>query len=367
MNKIIRYLTLVPALLATAQAFTMEGDHKKGRITPENIASHMPQMPREQAEMFDSWAMKNQALLVGLRTVSSFRNDIAPKTALLQQNGITNLSSHNFTFVIRDNKGTPPLKLSVPSGANRRDNHIRKEDAVLDYHKLQRELGGLPQGSPERAAKVQEIYSFFDNLHPTFDGHTLQGISKAAGYRKAHHVQQKYNLDKVEVPETYLVQYPDVEIQAGEAVSDQTHFIAQQYSEDMKPLKFDSANLKELSSEQARQLIIMTRSARLWDINGNVGIRPNGNFVIHDTQQPNDVEPAKTFDFGKHDRRKDWALWAIRGFVDALNNDETREQHAAALEAIRNDKKVKTYGIPPHRDFYDVLGTTIGEERPKSE
>lgn len=119
-------------------------------------------------------------------------------------------------------------------------------------------------------------------------GKTYQTISRMAYWLRAKEAQTVLGLDRICLPEQYLVHIPD----RPEHVDDTNYVIVEQTITGAKPLTETPLACDPEIISQLTQIIGYTA---LWDINPNNILASNNNACIVDTEQPNNHKPSDFF------------------------------------------------------------------------
>lgn len=124
---------------------------------------------------------------------------------------------------------------------------------------------------------------------------TCQTVSRLATYLRAKEAVERFHLDKITLPATYII---GLDENLPGQVNDDNSLIIQEKIEKAYPVRiiFHTDRARVASPEAVRQVAIVIIYALIWDVDANLLIHPSTkNFVISDFEQYDKSNPNDFF------------------------------------------------------------------------
>ncbi len=259
------------------------------QLTPENLPVLAPQMPNDDCAKVRTWISSVRPILHELMKLERpllkmpFVNPdlsqcgyFSPQIinrVLKREQHLRNMSTNNYIF---DVPGT-----NYVAQIAGRENRVTNLLAANDPDQEELTLTDAPQAMWDRVI--------------TKWPHTYQTVSRLAVYLRAKEAIERFNLDKIKIPRTYLV---GLNGNLPREATDDNSIVIQEKRPNAKPvIKLAPNEYRSITPEAVRQLAIVTIYAALWDMYwDNVLFDVStGLFVISDFEQPKISNPCYFF------------------------------------------------------------------------
>lgn len=275
------------ASLAQDLDFASTNTYQGTEITPENILKFDPQPPGDLKAKVEEFLTKNDILSNILSGDSYYQKimyypkapfalDFSQQTAdqdlkqlyfgnmanvLKNRYGITKSLGANFVLPFGDD-----WVIKASGFSNRREN-----------------IGNQLDKSYGAGFTQSELEKFKADI-----GKTYQTISRRAYWLRAHEAKEKLKLDRICLPQEYLIHIPGRPNQ----IDDTNYVIVEEKIKDAKPITQTSLAVDPEVIQQLTQLIGYTA---LWDINSQNIIVSGDKACAIDLEQPNVYRPTNFF------------------------------------------------------------------------
>jgi hypothetical protein len=253
------------------------------QLTPASLPMLAPQLSKRDLQIIRAWLSdplchKTIKGLVHLQwplagITGNFAKQQRGINLLLQLQGMPNLSRWNYIFDIQETR----YVMQIAGVLNRVKNLLVFNDPNLDDPHLQDKT---PDDLCDKAIVMQSS--------------TYQTVSRMAHYLRALEAIDKFKLDEIVLPRTYII---GIDEDLPAEVHDENSVIIQEKITDVTPVRDIVDQIAETITEKAvKQLLILAIYAGLWDLNANLLFdKATGRFAISDFEQPQCSNPRYFF------------------------------------------------------------------------